>query len=163
MSYSSTLSETYSVADIEIVIRRVTTDLLMIANSTRAITDAKARDYGHDIELLAKNGYLKSVDFTLLSAGAEVRATRFEINTASGELAMSRPGGVLWPQVVQPSLRIVISYTPAFTDSARSLMSRSLKNSWGPCYDDWSHAKLTEKSGRTYASNGYGIQRKDFS
>lgn len=34
MSTVDTITETYSVADIEIVIRRVTADLIMIATST---------------------------------------------------------------------------------------------------------------------------------
>jgi DhnA family fructose-bisphosphate aldolase class Ia len=59
MSTVDTVTETYSVADIEIVIRRVTADLIMIATSTGGWTEALAREYAHDIELLAKKGYLK--------------------------------------------------------------------------------------------------------
>ena len=95
MSYAYSVSETYSVIDVEVVMRRVTTDLVMIASSTKAITEEQARNWGHDIEVLAKNGYLKKVDLTLLSYGVEQKATCFEVNTASGELKTSRPGGVL--------------------------------------------------------------------
>jgi hypothetical protein len=38
MSYVDSETETYSVVDVEIVIRRVTADLIMIANSTGAWT-----------------------------------------------------------------------------------------------------------------------------
>ena len=38
MSYTYAATETYSVADIEVVMRRVTADLVMIASSTGAIT-----------------------------------------------------------------------------------------------------------------------------
>ena len=41
----------------------------MIAQSSGAITEACAHDYAHDVELLAKEGYLKSVDLTLLQQG----------------------------------------------------------------------------------------------
>ena len=47
------------VADIETVVRRFKADLVMIAQSTGAFTEAKARDYAHDVEVLAKEGYLK--------------------------------------------------------------------------------------------------------
>ena len=40
MSYTYASTETYSVADIKIVMRRVTADLVMIASSTKAITEA---------------------------------------------------------------------------------------------------------------------------
>lgn len=163
MSYTSTATETYSVADIEVVMRRVTADLVMIAASTRAITEDKARDWGHDIELLAKNGYLKKVDITLLSWGVEHKATCFEVSTASGELSMSRPGGVMWPQVPSPELRILIWYTAAYDDAARAKMAPKLNINWTPSTADASHTSLTASANRDYVSNGYGMQRKDFS
>lgn len=102
MSQTATATATYTTTDIEKVVRRVTTDLVMIAESSGAITADKAGDYGYDIELLAKNGYLKNVDVTLLSAGVEKRAVRYEVNIASGSLTSSRPGGVMWPKVDLP-------------------------------------------------------------
>ena len=67
MSYTATATHTYSVTDIEIVMRRFSADIIMIAQSTQAITEAEARDYAHDVEALAKKGYLQKVDLTLLS------------------------------------------------------------------------------------------------
>lgn len=163
MSYSYATTETYSVADIEIVMRRVTADLVMIASSTGAITEEQARSWGHDIEVLAKHGYLKKVDLTLLSYGWEQKATCFEVNVASGDLTMSRPGGVMWPQVPSPELRIVLSYTSAYDNAAKEKMSLKLKSHWVPSNVDLSHSTLTSNSNRDYVSNGYGMQRKDFS
>lgn len=163
MSSTYAATETYSVADIEVVMRRVTADLVMIASSTRAITEEKARDWGHDIEVLAKNGYLKKVDLTLLSHGVERKATCCEVNTASGDLTMSRPGGVMWPQVPNPELRIVLSYTQAYDSAARERTSSKLKINWVPSRADLSHPTLTSSTGRDYVSHGYGMQRKDFS
>lgn len=80
MSYSSTETSTYTTTDVEAVMRRITADLVMIAASTGAITESKAREYAHDIELLAKNGYLDYVDVTLISNGVEQKATRFHVN-----------------------------------------------------------------------------------
>ncbi|WP_079436499.1 hypothetical protein [Zoogloea sp. LCSB751] len=163
MSYSYAETETYSITDIEVVMRRVTTDLVMIAGSTKAISEEKARDYGHDIELLAKSGFLQKVDVTLLSYGVEMRATCFVVNTASGDLTMSRPGGVLWPQLPNPTLRIVLSYTEAYDSAARTKMNPKLNISWVPTTVDLSHSTLRAGANRDYVSNGYGMQRKDFS
>jgi hypothetical protein len=162
MSYSHTDTETYTVADVETVVRRFTADLVMIAQSSGAITEAEARDYGHDIELLAKNGYLKSVDVTLFSGGKEVNATKFTVNTAAGALTMSRPGGVKWPRVADPYLRIVLSYTASYTDAAHQNMRSKLRIEWVSTTADTSHASLRSSGGRDYASNGYGFQRLDY-
>jgi hypothetical protein len=162
MSYTNTATETYSVVDIETVARRFTADLIMIAQSSGAITEAKARDYAHDVEALAKKGYLKKVDLTLLSGGVEIKAATFIVNTAAGSLAMSRPGGVLWPRVASPYLRIVLFYTDTYSDAARDSMRGKLRISWSPTDADTSHASLKGMGGRDYASNGYGFQRLDY-
>jgi hypothetical protein len=112
--------------------------------------------------LLAKAGYLAWVDVTLLSYGVEQRAVRFNVNTDAGSLTSSRPGGVLWPKVPDPHLRMILSYTSAYTDDARAATRPKLKISWSPSNADTSHSSLTSSGGRDYASNAYGMQRKDW-
>ena len=163
MSQSFTSSESYSVADIQNVIRKVTADFLMIAESTRAVEVERAKKWAHDVELFARNGYLKQVDLTLLSNGKEVRAIRYTTKTEGGELESSRPGGVLWPEVAGAELRIVISYTKAYDQSAREKLRSSLQIPWTTSTADISHSSLGSTAGRGYSSNDYGIQRQDFS
>lgn len=165
MSYSATAtaSRTYSVADVETVMKRVLGDLLMIATSTGRIDEQKARQYAHDIELLARKGYLASADVTLMSAaGYEIRAVRYDVNTDAGDLSMGRPGGVLWPRVDGSWMRVVLHYTSEYTEGARRDMVERLEISWVATNADTSHAGLAATGGRDYASNGYGMQRKDF-
>lgn len=164
MSYTATAtaSETYTYVDIEKVIRRVKADLVMIASSSGSITETEVVNYAHDIEYLAQQGYLRAVDMTLFSGGIEVKASRYDVVTAAGDLSMSRPGGVLWPRVSQPYLRIVLYYTADYTDEARSSAARHLKLRWGPTNADTSHATLRSTGSRDYASGGYGMQRKDY-
>lgn len=163
MRQSYTSSHTYSVADIEIVMRRVTADLVMIASSTGAISEETARKWGHDIELLARHGYLKKVDLTLLSYGVEQVATEFTVDTDSGDLKTSRPGGVMWPRVAGADLRIVIFYTDKYDAAAKEKMRNQLKIPWSPTSVDTSHASLKVNANRNYVSNSYGMQRKDYS
>lgn len=162
MTYAATASYTYSTVDIETVVRRFTADIVMIAQSSGAISEAQARDYAHDVEELAKKGYLKQVDLTLLSCSTEVRATQYVVNTAAGDLTMSRPGGVLWPRVINPDFRIILSYTDLYTPTARVAIKGKLRINWVPTIVDTSHAALSSSGGRNYASNGWGMQRKDF-
>lgn len=159
---TASASQTYTVADIEEVVLNLTADLVMIANSTQGWTTEKARDYAHDVEVLAKAGYLKYVDVTLFSNSVEMKAVRFDVNTEAGSLTTSRPGGVLWPKVSNPYLRIILSYTSDYTDTARDAMKGKLKIGWTPTNDDTSHSGLTSSGGRNYASNSYGMQRKDW-
>lgn len=164
MGYMSTISDTYTYTDVDIetVVRRFRADIVMIAQSSGAITEAKARDYAHDVEVLAKKGYLKKVDLTLLSGTTEVRATQYVVNTSSGDLTMSRPGGVLWPRVADCFLRIILSHTDDYTAAAEEAMRSKLRINWTPTNTDTSHARLKASGGRDYASNGWGMQRRDF-
>ena len=162
MSQTATRTATYTIADIEKVVTRVRADLMMIGDSTGAWTPDKVRNYAHDVEALAKAGYLKHVDVTLFDNGAEVHATRFVISTEAASWTSSRPGGVRWPRVTAPYLRIILSYTASYTSTARAAMSSKLKIGWVPSTEDTSHSGLANKGGRDYASNSYGIQRLDW-
>lgn len=159
---TASASATYTDIDIEKVVRLVKADLTMIGDSTGAWTPQQATDRAHDIEILAKGGYLKHVDITLMSAGVEVKAARYDVNTEAGSLLSGRPGGVLWPKVYAPSLRVVLVYTSAYTDAAEASLNPKLKVSWGPSSADTSHSSLKSTGGRDYASNAYGMQRKDW-
>ena len=161
MSYE-TRSYTYTVTDIQTVVRRFTADIVMIAQSSGAITEAEARDYAHDVEALAKKDYLKKVDLTLFSGAVEICATQYIVDTSAGDLAMSRPGGVMWPRVHDPYLRIVLSYTDDYDAAAREATQGKLRINWTPTDADTSHSRLRQSGGRGYASNGWGMQRRDY-
>lgn len=157
-----TFTYTYTTTDIEVVVRRFTADLVMIAQSSGALTESDARAYAHDVEEPAKAGYLRSVDLTLFSGATEIRAARYLVDTDAGALTMSRPGGVLWPRVLDPRFRIVLSYSSGYNAAARESMRGHLKINWVPTTEDTSHASLTSSGGRDYMSNGWGMQRKDY-
>ena len=155
-------SQTFTKIDIEKVVRRFKADILMIAQSTGAINEVTAKNYASDVELLAKNDYLSSVDITLLNYGLEVRATRYTVNTNSGELECSRPGGVLWPWTPEGHLRIVLRHTSSYDTNAEQSLSSKLAINWSPTNADTSHSSLTSSGCRDYASNAWGLQRKDW-
>ena len=139
-------------------------DLVMIADSTGGWTAAKAADYAHDIEVLAKAGYLKWVDVTLLSNGVEVKAValRGRHRRRSG-LPRADLAGFSGRKCRVPHLRIVLSYTDAYTSEMRGGHEEASSRSVGSTsYDDTSHVSLMSSGGRNYASNAYGMQRKDW-
>lgn len=157
-----TATYTYTIADVEATFRRFRSDIFMIADSTKAITREQAEDYAHDAEHLAKRGYLAYADVTLLSGAIEHKAARYTVNEEAGDLESARPGGVLWPKVDSPRLRVVLSYTKKYTSAAREETRPYLKISWVPCTEDTSHSGLKATGGRDYSSNGYALHRKDF-
>ena len=71
---TASATSTYTVVDIEKVVRRVKADLVMIADSTGGWSSEKTIQYAHDVELLAKAGFLKYVDVTLFSNGDRVES-----------------------------------------------------------------------------------------
>jgi len=162
VSLTATKSATYTDVDIERVVTRVRADLMMIADSTGGWTPDKARDYAHDIEELAKAGYLSHVKVFLYDGGEKIRAARFTINTDASTWTSARPGGVCWPRVPDPDLRIYLHYTDDYTAAARSKMASRLKIAWSPTSDDTSFTGMSSSGGRDYASNSYGIARTDW-
>jgi len=159
---TSTTTETYTTTDIQHVVRRFGADIRMIAESSGAITTAEAERYIHDVELLAKKGYLATVDVTLLNLGAEVRAVRYTVDTDAGGLTTSRPGNAMWPRVNYPTLRVILSYTGAYDAAARETTRDRLSFTWTPSQDDTSHSGLQAGGGRDYVSGSYGMRRKDW-
>jgi len=117
----------------------------------------------HDIEALAKKGFLEKVDLTLMSGTTELRALRYDVDTDSGSLTTNRPGGVMWPRVEGADLRIVLYYTDDYTATEKETMRSKLRVSWTPTNVDTSHSTLSQLANRDYTSNAYGMRRKDFS
>lgn len=162
MSATATRTSTYTKADIERVFRRVGADLKMIADSTGAWDATTAAKYIHDVDELAGEGYLDKVDVTLFSGGVEVKAARFVVNDNALGLSNQRPGDALWPRVANPYLRIVLSHSAAYDTAAANRMVGRLKCSWVSSFDDISHSTLCRGGDRSYASNGFGVERKDW-
>lgn len=162
MTYTQTAtkSATYTIADVRDVVRQFTTDLKMMASSSGAETQEWAEKTGQDIEVLATEKFVKSVDVTLIGPyGGELRAVEYEVDEDSGQLTSSRPGGVLWPKTAGGAIRVVIRKSRALTDA----VNQRLNFSWAPSSADLSHSNLTSSGGRNYVQNGYGLLRKDWS
>lgn len=162
MSATGTATETYSTTDVDYVFRRVGVDFRMIAESTGAISLAKADDYQADINLLAREGCLIWVDVTLFSGNEEIQARRYNVNTQATGLANSRPGGTLWPRVNNPSLQIVWGETDLWSQLKYSGKLK-LRCMWTTTSVDVSHQSLTASGSRNYVSNAFGVTCQDYS
>jgi hypothetical protein len=159
---SATGTSTYSAVDVENVFRRFRADILMIADSSGAITRQKAEDYAHDAEYLAVRKFLKKIDVTLMVGEQEKRALQYNVNEAAGGIDTSRPGGVMWPRLQGGWIRIIFTHTAAYTPEAEQAAGSKLKVNWISSSTSTQHVSLTASGGRDYTSNAFGLQRKDF-
>ena len=131
---SNTRTVTYTQEDVTKVVRRFTSDLKMIAESSKSMTEENASKYGHDVEYLAQRGYLKMVDVTLLSAGVEVKAAQYVVQLGTND----------------------------YTATVKEKTKPNLKINWVSTEASTAHVSLKESGGRDYSSNAFGVTRKDF-
>ena len=147
MTYSESLTQSYTVADIGKVIDCLAADLDMNAQSTKSLTREQATTYARDVKTLAQNGYLLEANIVLYdSSGEPIRAAKYEVSTDGSLLKMQRPGNNLWPQTPGGQLSIVVRYSQKWlnlTDSLRAAFSQTLSSFWTMSNTDLSFPKLT--------------------
>lgn len=171
---SSIADKTFPLEHIRSVTQRMTQDLKTIASSDDVrmvcrISDNQIARVCHDIELLAAKGYLHCVDVSVLTLGlgkkVELKAYRFDVNTATPKIRSNRPNGVFLSTLAddEPTLRVVLKYTAQYSRAAQVELEAELQSSWQAAYSDISHSELRADIDRDYSSHGYAIQRKVYS
>jgi hypothetical protein len=163
MSYSESLTETYSVADIGKVIDCVAADLDMNSQSTGLLTRDQVKDYAADVKALAQKGYLVEANIVLHdSTGTPIRAAKYEVSTDASTLTAQRPGNNRWPRTPSGELSIVVQYSQKWrnlTDAQRAAFKQSLSTGWTTSTTDLSFPTLTRSADRNYVSNGWGVTK----
>jgi hypothetical protein len=166
MSYSESLTETYSVADIGKVIDCVAADLDMNSQSTGLLTRDQVKNYAADVKALAQKGYLVEANIVLLdSTGAPIRAAKYEVSTDASTLTAQRPGNNRWPSTPSGQLSIVVQYSQKWrnlTDAQRAAFKQGLSTGWTTSNTDLSFPTLTRSADRNYVSNGWGVTKSVF-
>jgi hypothetical protein len=163
MSYTETLTQTYTVADVAKVIDCFAADLDMTAQSTELLSRDFVTRYAADVKLMAKYGYLLEANIVLKdSTGTVIRAAKYEVATDAGSLTASRPGNNLWPAAPSGDLSVVVRYTPKWrnlTDAQKQAFRERLDTSWSNSTTDLSFPSLTRSADRDYVSNGWGMTK----
>jgi Bacterial HORMA domain family 1 len=154
MSYSESLTQSYTTADIGKVI-----DCL----ATKLLTRDQARAYAADVKAMAQSGYLQEANIVLYDSTREpIRAAKYEVSTDGSLLKMQRPGNNLWPQTAGGELAVVVQYSQKWfglTDTQRATFRQTLSPGWGASNTDLSFPKLTRSTDRSYVSNGWGVTK----
>jgi len=163
MTYTESLTQSYTVADIGKVIDCLAADLDMNAQSTRLLTREQAKTYAADVKAMAQGGYLVEANIVLFdSSGEPIRAAKYEVSTDGSLLKMQRPGNNLWPQTPGGELSVIVRYSQKWrnlTDAQRAAFKQTLSPVWTTSNTDLSFPKLTRTVDRTYVSNGWGVTK----
>jgi hypothetical protein len=163
MSYSESLTQTFSVADIGKVIDCIAADLDMNSQSTGLLTREVVKKYAADVKSLARQGYLVEANIVLQdSSGATIRAAKYEVSTDASTLIAQRPGNNLWPRTLSGELGIVVRYSRKWldlTEAQRAAFNQTLATMWTTTNTDLSFPFLTRSLDRNYVSNGWGVTK----
>jgi hypothetical protein len=166
MSYSESLTQTYTIADIGKVIDCFAADLDMTSQSTGLLNRDLVKQYAADVKAKAQKGYLLEANIVLRdSAGNMIRAAKYEVNTEAGSLVASRPGNNRWPATPGGELSIVLRNSQKWrdlTDSQRTSFNETLNINWVSSNTDLSFPSLTRHADRSYISNGWGVTKTVF-
>ena len=163
MSYTESLTQTYTTADIGKVIDCFAADLDMTSQSTGLLTRELVKKYASDVKAKAQNGYLLEANIVLKDAtGKIIRAAKYEVSTDAANLTASRPGNNRWPATPGGELSIVLHSSQKWqnlTASQQAAFNETLSTSWVSSNTDTSFPSLTRSVDRNYVSNGWGVTK----
>lgn len=163
MSYSESLTQTYTIADIGKVIDCFAADLDMTSQSTGLLNRDLVKQYAADVKSMAQRGYLLEANIVLKDSGGNViRAAKYEVNTDAASLTASRPGNNRWPATPGGDLTIVVRNSQKWlnlNDAQRTAFYATVSQSWGTSSVDLSFPSLTRAADRNYVSNGWGFTK----
>jgi hypothetical protein len=166
MSYTESVTQTYTIADIAKVIDCFAADLDMTAQSTGLLTRDVVKQYASDVKTMAQSGYLLEANIVLKDPTGEViRAAKYEVSTNASSLTASRPGNNRWPETPKGDLSVVVRNSQKWrdlTDSQRQTFRATLSTTWTTSSTDLSFPALTRSADRNYVSNGWGVTKSVF-
>jgi Bacterial HORMA domain family 1 len=161
MSYTDSLTQTYTIADIGKVIDCFAADLDMTSQSTGLLNRDLVKKYAADVKAMAQNGYLLEANIVLKNAvGNVIHAAKYEVNTNAASLTASRPGNNRWPATPGGELSIVLQNSKKWSDlteSQKSAFNQTLNTSWVASSVDLTFPALSRTADRNYVSNGWGV------
>jgi hypothetical protein len=166
MADSGSYTDSFTSADVVKVTDRFAADLVMLTQSSEAMTAVWAENSIHDVKLMAKKDYISRISVVLAdSSGNVIKARNYEVSKDASLWSSDRPGDNLWPRTPNGSLGVIVQYTSTWGELgsvAKANFEGDLKQSWGPSTLDTDFPGMSGQQGRRYASNAYGMQRTDY-
>lgn len=163
--YTATRTTTYTVADIQWVLSNCAADLAMMAQATGLRSKENVAETVVDLIGLAAGGYLEEINIILWGANRmKLRAAKYVTSTSAIGWTSQRPGNSLWPRTPGGWLQVIATLSTdwwGLDEAGRERVRETLgiKGVWAPTSVDTSHYDLTSTFDRSYARNGYGLQK----
>jgi D-alanyl-D-alanine dipeptidase len=166
MTYTQTITTTYTRVDIRRVFESVEATLRMAVTRTGLNTAQWATQTAHDLQHLAESAALVRAHLILRDhRDAELRALVLEPDDAASGWVDERPKANDWPLQPAGRLQIVIEHPASFYALAQARQADIMAGcilSWTATSIDLSHSELSLVRAQHFASNGYGVRARDF-
>jgi hypothetical protein len=168
MSSTYSTSYTYSVTDVRKVHAQIQAELRMAADSTGLNTIAWADETMADVLAFAELGYLEKMQIRLVGYnGKNINVAEYVFSENARGWSADRVGGMLWPRNVGSRLTVTLYYSSKWVGignaAQEQFKSKQLKGTWSTCTDDLSVSHLYGRDDRTFVSNAYGAQKRQYS
>jgi hypothetical protein len=168
MTFASTHTTTYTVADIRKVVDNFAADFSMVAQATGLYSRDGVSRVVTDLKIFAEYGYITDVKLILTDArGITIRGATYDVSTSASGWASDRPGNNIWPRTPGGSLNVIASFTSGWWDKSDAekesfQKATGLNSIWVRSSQDCSFSGLVATSGQRYASNLYGWERTNY-
>lgn len=165
MTYTQTITNTYTRVDIRRVFESVEATLRMAVTRTGLNTAQWAANTAHDLRHLAESAALARAHLILRDhRGIELRALVLEPDDKAFGWVDERPKANDWPLQTSGRLHVVIEHPASFSalspDRQASIMAGCVL-AWAETSIDLSHSELQLVRSQHFASNGYGVRARD--
>lgn len=165
MTYTQTITTTYTRIDIRRVFESVEATLRMAVTRTGLNTAQWASEMAHDLRHLAESAALARAHLILRDhSGVELRALVLEPDDAASGWVDERPKANDWPLQSSGRLHVVIEHPASFSALSQGRQADIMTGcilSWAATSIDLSHSELRLVRAQHFASNGYGVRTKD--
>ncbi len=168
MTMARTSATTTTYERIEHVTRKVLADLFAIIDSYGYFQEGYATNVVADVRTYLDEEALDSVQFIWLRRGTQtvLEEFRYVVLADGAGRVDARSGGVPYrPELKEAHFRVRVTYGAcwmAMAETERSAIRKRLVLGWGPAGQlDYEGGKWVND--RTYAKDGYALERRQFS
>ncbi|MBL9080890.1 MAG: hypothetical protein JNK76_03740 [Planctomycetales bacterium] len=168
MSTSLTRTTTFTASDIRKVVDNFAADFSMMGQATGLKTREQIASTVGDLKIFAETGFLTEVTVILKDAnGKQIRGAIYKVSESAVGWQSDRPGGNLWPRTPGGALKVVATVKDSWfskTPEQKTAFAQAygLTGTWPLTDEDTSLSGLTASYAQKYASNGYGMERTNY-
>ena len=151
---AGTTTLTWTKTDIARVFEKCTADIYMLAVRTGGMTEEKAIETMHDVQIMAEEACLVEMHIQLQDRNGQViKAQKY---TPIGQSDKdNRPGGNSWPRIESGRLRVIVRVEGSGWEEA----NRRTGGRWSASEASLDYTSMTRGGERTFSHGAFGMER----